>query len=149
MEYRRSEAMQFPFISDIRVTSLQYFGWISSRTNLESTAFLWLQIFKDRSKKCCYLYKDSDDRLRVIIRLLVRIICKYDFHCLCIPTEERPLRVTVNIFLLCQFSEFYRKKWQALPPSQASKAYPLCATLIQCLENYFSLLAHSAHMWSV
>lgn len=66
---------------------------------------------------------------RVIIRLLVRILCKYYFHRLCIPTNRRKaLRVTVNIFLLRQFTEFYGKRWQALPPSQASKAYPLCYT---------------------
>lgn len=75
---------------------------------------------------------------RDIIRLLVRILCKYYFHRLCIPTNRRKaLRVTVNIFLLRQFTEFYGKRWQALPPSQASKAYRLCAILMQCQENYY------------
>ena len=77
---------------------------------------------------------------RVIIRLLVRILCKYYFHLLCIPTNRgKALRVTVNIFLLHQFTEFYGKRWQALPPSQASKAYPFCYT-DAVPRNYYILL---------
>ena len=88
--------------------------------------------------KSAVIYTKIRTTDRVITRLLVRILCKYYFHRLCIPNNRRKaLRVTLNIFLLHQFTEFYGKRWQALPPSQAWKAYPLCAILMQCLENYY------------
>lgn len=80
--------------------------------------------FKDRGKKWHYLYKDSDHRQgynspfgQNIMQILLSP-----------PLYTNQPKKGLKSFLLRQFTEFYGKRWQALPPSQASKAYPLCYT---------------------